>query len=269
MNTRATTGKNLQMSPHEENTKGAYEIRVVSTSVANDTSRPLLSSLAPRQREPVSCPSHRNYGGRRLRYRDLDNLKPWQVHMLHRADATASQAGCPLNTFVTIFWEATGPRSAAMASTFRRGMKRMEQWLRDKGTRAAFVYVHENPGDCKLNSHLLVHVPRRLQSFFNALSSDWFEALDGGVQVDPRNDARRAAAGLGTRLQYMAKGGDDFTCRLYSGRRASGGQGPISIKRAGVAQWLNRMPARLTTIPAAGQGISGSVTRACHGVSAS
>jgi len=174
------------------------------------------------------------YGGRVLRYRWANDLKPWQVHQLHVADARASQLGFPLNAFITIFWEATFPGSASMPSTFRRGMKRMAQWLRDNGARFAFVYVHENPGDVKLNSHLLVHVPKRLRRAFDAKASDWFDALDGGVKVEPRNDGKRAAG----RLAYMAKGADDFTCRRYGGRRARGGQGPIIIKRSGVAQCL-------------------------------
>jgi len=75
---------------------------------------------------------------------------------------------------------------------------------------------------------------------FKAKAGDWFDALDGGVKVDPRNDAQRRAKGLGTRLGYMCKGADALTCRRYGGHRAKGGQGPISIKRAGVAQLLSK-----------------------------
>lgn len=51
-----------------------------------------------------------------------------------------------------------------------------------------------------------MHVPAQLIRAFKAKCSDWFDALDGGVKVDPRNDVQRPAKGLGTRLQYMAKG---------------------------------------------------------------
>ena len=155
--------------------------------------------------------------------------------MLHEADAVASQLGLPLNTFVTIYYAATFPGEAAMASTFSTAMKRMGQWLRDNGARFAWCFVHENPGDLKPNSHVLVHVPRGLRRAFSAKANDWFQALDGGVKVDPRNCAGK---GSDMRLQYMAKGADDFTCRRYGGRRAKGGQGPIPFKRAGVAQCL-------------------------------
>ena len=245
MNRVATTGKNLQIGFAVEKGKGAYETGLVSTPSLHNGNTALICSLAgrkPMQPRPSSTSPEsrtaRNYGNRKLRYRWVDGLKPWQVHQLHAADAMAEQLGLPLNTFVSIFWEATFPGSASMPSTFRLGMKRMGQWFRDNGIRNASVYVHENPDDAKLNSHLLVHVPKHLRRAFKAKAADWFQGLDGGVQVDLRNDADRQAKGLGTRLQYMAKGADDMTCRFYGGRRAKGGQGPIAIKRAGVAQCL-------------------------------
>lgn len=183
-----------------------------------------------------------------MRYRKLDGLKGWQCAMLHKADMVAAQIGLPLNTFVTVNYHGTFPGGAAMAPTFKRAMKRMGQWLRDNGVRFAFVYVHENPDDAKPNSHILVHVPAKLIRAFEAKAATWFDALDGGVKVEPRNDAKRHAKGLGTRLQYMTKGADDFTCRRYGGRRARGGQGPIAFKRAGVAQCLRHQTAMSGTI---------------------
>lgn len=227
MNGMGTGGKNLQTVSTVANQKGAYEIRAVSPSAPDNEHRPLLSSSAPRKRMP--------YGGRKSRYRNLEALKPWQVAMLHEADAVASQLGSPLNVFVTVYYAATFPGEAAMASTFSTAMKRMGQWLRDNGVRFAWCFVHENPGDLKPNSHVLVHVPRGLRRAFAAKASTWFDALDGGVKVDPRNCA---GSGRDMRLQYMCKGADDFTCRRYGGRRAKGGQGPIPFKRAGVAQCL-------------------------------
>lgn len=182
-----------------------------------------------------------------MRYRWRDDLKPWQVHMLHEGDFRAAQIGLPLNTFVTVNYHGTFAGGAAMASTFKLGMKRMGQWLRDHGVPVAYVYTHENPGDEKPNSHILVHVPAKLIRRFKAKANGWFDALDGGVKVEARNDAQRRAKGLGTRLQYMAKGAPFVVCRSYEGFRAKGGQGPIAIKRAGVAQCLQAKP-ELTVI---------------------
>lgn len=250
MNSTGTGGKNLQMEFQVATAQRGFETRAVSLSASRQDDRALLSSLAQRKRvpfpamsspmeaKPTSRPA-RNYGGRRFRYRWLDDLKPRQVDLLHKADAMASCLGVPLNTFVTVCYGATFAGEAAMASTFRLGLKRMGQWFRDNGVPFAFVYVHENPGDLKPNSHLLVHVPPRLRRAFAARAGDWFGALDRGVNVQRRNDAHRLAQGLWTRLQYMAKGAPDLTCRLYGGRRARGGQGPIAFKRAGVAQFLS------------------------------
>ena len=245
MNSMATTGKNLQIGFAVGKGKGAYETGLVSTPSLHNGNTALLCSLAgrkPMQSQPSSASPEsrtaRNYGGRQFRYRWVDRLKRWQVAAWYDADAMAVQLGLPLNTFVTIAYGATFPGEAAMASTFKRGKKLMVQWFRDKGLPAAYLYGHENPDDARPNSHLLIHVPKHLRRAFKDKAKGWFEALDGGVKVDPRNDADRRAKGLGTRLQYMAKGADDMTCRFYGGRRAKGGQGPIAIKRAGVAQCL-------------------------------
>lgn len=247
MNGMATGGKNFQTPEHVANPKGAYEMGLLSPSAPDLRQHPLFSSLAQRQRTPVSFLAAqptprpaRNYGGRSMRYRWVDDVKPWQIRMLHDADAVARQLALHLNMFVTVNYHGTFPGGGAMASTFKKAMKRMGQWFLDHGLPFAYVYVHENPGDEKPNSHLLVHVPPRLIRAFKAKAGEWFDALDGGVRVDPRNDAQRRAKGQGTRLAYMCKGADDLTCRRYGGRRAAGGQGPIDIKRAGVAQVLSK-----------------------------
>ncbi len=65
---------------------------------------------------------------------------------------------------------------------------------------------------------------------------DWFNTLDGGIKPDPRVKPGHPD----TRLQYMSKGADGFTCRRYGGHRKRGGQGLIPFKRSGVSQNLNR-----------------------------
>lgn len=232
MNSTGTSGKNLQTMSQGQKSKGACEIRLLSLSAPAAGSIAFFSSSAQRQRMP------RQYGPRRMRYRWVDQLKPWQVHMLHEADVAAVAIGLPLNTFISINYHGTFEGGAAMAATFKRGMKCMGQWLRNKGVKFAFVYTHENPDDEKPNTHILAHVPSKLRRAFEAKAGDWFGAMDGGVRVDPRNDAQRRNRGQGTRLQYMTKGAPYPVCRIYGGYRAKGGQGPVKIKRAGVAQCL-------------------------------
>lgn len=174
LNIAATSGKNLQNTFSDEKTKGAYEIKPVATPSPNNRPSALFSSLS---HPPIS-----SYGGRQLRYRDYENLKPWQVYNLHTADSVARAMGMPLNTFISIFWEATFPGAAAMAKTFARGMKRLNAWLSYHKTRFVYIYVHENPDDAKPNSHLLVHVPKKLKAAFIAKALGFFDALDGGVR---------------------------------------------------------------------------------------
>lgn len=227
MNAPATVGKNVQTATQADAFKKAREIRVVSPSEPNSEPSSHLSSLAGRK--PAA-----KYGGRQLRYRDLRNLKPWQVHDLTVADKLATAHGVPLNTFISIYWGATFDGEAHMPRNFRRGVKRMSQWLRDNGIKVAWVYVHENPGDMKLNSHLLAHVPVRLRKCFSELASSWFGALDGGVRVERRCNPEKKDI----RLQYISKGAHHLVCRKYEGRRAKGGQGTIPIKRSGASKLL-------------------------------
>lgn len=227
MNAPATAGKNVQTATQADTLKKAREIRVVSPSEPNaEQPSPFIGSA---RRKPLA-----KYGDRGLRYRHLDGLKPWQVHDLHVADTNAQRLGVPLNSFITVSWGATFDGEAHMPRNFRRGVKRMSQWLRDNGIKVAWLYVHENPGDLRLNSHLLAHVPVRLRKCFGELAPIWFGAMDGGVRVEPRCYPGKKD----TRLQYLAKGADDFTCRRYRGRRKKGGQGTIAIKRSGVSKLL-------------------------------
>lgn len=224
MNAPATVGKNVQTAT---TAKKAREIRAVSPSAPNPEQP--VHYISSARRNPLA-----KYGGRASRYRHLDILKPWQVYDLHVADTNAGRLGVPLNTFITISWGATFDGEAHMPRNFRRGVKRMSQWLRDNGIKVAWLYVHENPGDMRLNSHLLAHVPVSLRKCFCELAPVWFGTMDSGIRVEPR-----CYPGIrDTRLQYLSKGADDFTCRRYGGRRAKGGQGTINIKRAGVSKLL-------------------------------
>ena len=94
-----TSGKNVQKGFPALKPKEAYEIKGASTLTPNADHISLFSSSAPRQRVP------RNYGPRRMRYRWVDNLKPWQVRMLYDADEIAAHIGLPLNTFMTINYQ--------------------------------------------------------------------------------------------------------------------------------------------------------------------
>jgi hypothetical protein len=170
------------------------------------------------------------------------------VNNLHLADEHARKIGLPLNTFVTVSWLLTA-HSEIDAKTFGQCRQRMCQWLRRNDIQPCWQFVHENPcsaveGDTKPNTHILVHVPKRIITAFKAKASDWFDAtMDGAVLVEPRTRANYQ--GL-DRLHYMAKGTDGFTARRFGGYRKPGGQGVVLCKRSGVSQnvsWKARQKA--------------------------
>jgi len=225
-------GRNLQNANGPCQSVKPSEIKAFSGAEGHPQKPSTSISLAPRKRGPSNT--------RKSRYRDHTKLKPWQVDELHLADAHASRIGAPLNTFITVAWLLT-KAGDIHSDIFTECRQRMCQWLRDKGVTAAYVYAHENPasklGDAFPNTHLLVHVPSKLKSTFKAKASVWFNAeADGAVKIDPRTKA--GYCGPDKRLQYMAKGSDQFTCRRYGGNRKP--QGAVWIKRSGVSQNLGQ-----------------------------
>ena len=223
-------GRNLQNTIGSRKSVKPYEVKAFSGAEGDPQNADTSISLAPRKRSPSNT--------RKSRYRDVAKLKAWQVDDLHLADHHASRIGAPLNSFITVAWLLTATGNLD-AEAFRRGLKRMSQWLRDKGATAAYLYVHENPvsklGDAIPNTHLLVHVPAKLKKLFKAKLTGWFDAEgDGAVHVGPRTKSNYN--GSDKRLRYMAKGSDNFTCRRYGGYRKPGGQGVVWCKRSGVSQ---------------------------------
>ena len=223
-----TNGRNFKTVSGDQSGAKPYGKRAISVVVDNSGEHASLYSLAPRKR------GH----SRRARYRNIENLKPWQVDGLHAADEAAKQARMPLNQFVTVNW-LLSEHGKLCPQAFGRCRNRMVQWLRDKGAKVAWAYVHENPlsdmGDAMPNTHLLVHCPQRLQKMFRAKLPDWFdEAADGATHCRGRGNPHRDKT-----LQYMSKGADRFTCKRNGGFRKEGGQGTITCKRSGFSQSLH------------------------------
>lgn len=226
------TGRNLQIGFRGVIALRAYEeIGFFPVPTNDNTTGPLL---VKRTSSPYS-PTHR-----KERYRDTGNLKRSQVDNLFDADNYANQIGLPLNRFVSVAWLLTGSGQLD-AEVWQIALKRISQWVRDQSGKMAFVYTHENPvstlGDEKPNSHILVHLPKHISTTaFSRQVEKAFEALDGGVDVQPRTFGKNPD----TRLQYMTKGASQQTCWAHGGRRKKGGQGIIEIKRCGTSQNIGR-----------------------------
>lgn len=171
------------------------------------------------------------------RYRDVANLKAWQVEALIEADAHASAIGQPLNMFLTVSWLLTDATSINTIE-FGRGLRAMSQWLRNRGVSPTWLYVHENPvsdfGDDKPNTHILLNLPRKIsRAKFSLMLHRWFSAFDGGVDLRPRTMPGYIGP---DRLPYMCKGAPQTVCFKHGWRRKRGGQGTITIKRSGTSQ---------------------------------
>ena len=210
---------------------------------ASDQSQALtLSSSAA----PKAPSTHPQYGPRWLRQRWPEDLKPWQVANLHLADEEARRIGLPQNAFITITWHLTHPGFGAMPQTFSAGMNRLGMWLRRRGVpRFAWIFVHENPPvpnteDSRPNTHLLVHVPRKLRREFDAKLQDCFDH-----RITASIFGREVAQAKTSSLHLEGSAVPDL--QEFGGYRARGGQGRIEVKRSGVAQCL-RHKGRLTAV---------------------
>jgi hypothetical protein len=199
---------------------------------------PLLCSLEntvplhqPARRRPSRA--RRRDWQKKARYqrsRQPERLRPWQIENLFAANHFAGFIGLPLNTFVTVSWQNTREGNADLQKRFQRAMKAMSQWCRRKNYPATWIFVHENPGNSRPNCHLLVHVPGGHLSSFQEMAQNWFDAVEGGVLIRPRNGPKDRC------LYYMVKGTDWVTARCHGARARN--QGVIEFKRCGWTQNL-------------------------------
>jgi hypothetical protein len=167
------------------------------------------------------------------------------VAALWQAGLRAPARGQPLNRFTTVHWGAMGlddRKAMAATSAF---LTRVRDWLRDRGTAAAFVWVRENDtGDGRTGSHLhlLLHVPSHLRALFVRQQGRWAAKSAGLSGRAPSRAVRSRAVGavdlearnpdayrlnLASTLAYLAKGQDGTGAHL-SASRASAMAGPLA-----------------------------------------
>ena len=165
-----------------------------------------------------------------IRHRCIKRLKPKQVEAIFAADDYAARCRHRLNIFITIFW----PLSASIPDKVGAARKRMREWLDHRGVQFHWAYVHENPVT-GFNTHLLVHVPTRLQAAFMAAAPTFFgfDAGDAAFDIKRRYGSRERV------VRYMCKGTDWSTAvrhRIHDGSRWKGAQGNVPFKRCGWSQ---------------------------------
>jgi hypothetical protein len=129
----------------------------------------------------------------------------------------------PLNRFVTVHWTSLGLRDGDAMRATSHLLTAWRDWLRDRGSVWACVWVRENDdGDGSKGSHLhvLVHVPEADRATFNRATQRMaLKAADrqvgvtgavlsravGSVGMETRSPASYRA-NLAAALAYMSKG---------------------------------------------------------------
>ncbi len=164
---------------------------------------------------------------------------------IYRAAERAIDLGYPLNRFVSVHWSCLGIGDDKAMTATSRLLTLARDWFRDRGVKAAWLWVRENDdGGNSKGSHLhwLLHVPEPHREQFVRRVQGWALKAAGGVprraravQTEPvgsnglasRNEAAYRA-NLGAVLSYVAKGCD--SAHAASVRQASQtiAQGPLS-----------------------------------------
>jgi hypothetical protein len=80
----------------------------------------------------------------------------------------------PLNRFATIHWEAAGVGESVAATG--RWLKMIADWLRTLGEPLVYVWVREDGLGKGDHVHIMLHVPPRLVTRFNARQRAWLRA---------------------------------------------------------------------------------------------
>lgn len=210
----------------------AYE----ETAISPRPSQSAPSDTLYVRSQPSSRPRRTHWPKRSSYQRERchERLKPKQVANLFEADDYAARIRLRLNLFLTIRW----PIDAATPQRLNVARKRMREWLEHRSVEFAWIFVHENPPDACFNTHMLVHVPSKLQANFMAAAASFFnlDTSDDAFDIKRRYGLREKA------IRYMCKGTDWATAvrhGIHDGRpesRWKAKQGSIPFKRAGWSQ---------------------------------
>ena len=125
-------------------------------------------------------PQRASRGGARNRAdRESHALTAAQIGHLKAAERHAAQIGLPFTRMITIHWEAAGVPLAGIAKATGRFTDLMTRALARHGSRAAWIWTHENCGPKGGHCHLLVHVPAELVPVLTKLHRGWLRRITG------------------------------------------------------------------------------------------
>lgn len=195
-------------------------------------------------------PHRTTKGGARNRAdRESHALTAAQIGNLKAARRHAKKIGLPFNRMISIHWEAAGLPLAGMAKATGRFLDLMTKALARRGSRTAWLWVHENGDGKGGHCHVLVHVPAALVPTLTGLQRRWLRSITGQsyrrrvIHSDPiggRLDLEVGnpdlhATNLDAALAYVLKGADPVAARQFDLTVLEPG-GCVIGKRCGTSQ---------------------------------
>jgi len=130
--------------------------------------------------EAANCIATKGRGGARNRAdRQSTALTKAQKANLRAAERHSHAISLPLTRMITIHWKAAGVPLEGMAKATGAFIDKLGKWLARRGTRTAWVWVHENTGDKCWHVHILMHIPAACVRKLPAAQKRWFKQITG------------------------------------------------------------------------------------------
>jgi hypothetical protein len=198
--------------------------------------------------------ANKSWGGARNRADRVSHALPLaKAKSIIAAAYKAQASGLAFNRHVTIHWTAAGMADDQAAAATGRLIKLMSDWLRTKGSKAAWLWVRENDtGDGSKGSHvhILLHSPDTLP--IDRMWRRWLRKVTaqpyrvgtvhtsriGGTVNCYQSNPALYAVNLDAVLAYLCKGVNSHDGATLGLPRTEPG-GRVTGKRAAWAQCLS------------------------------
>jgi hypothetical protein len=118
-------------------------------------------------------------GARNRADRESHALSVAQIANLKAAERQARAIGLPFTRMLTIHWQAAGAPLAGMAKATGRFLDLLTRWLKRRGHRTAWLWVHENGDGKGWHAHILAHVPAKSVRDLTGNLRRWLRTITG------------------------------------------------------------------------------------------
>ena len=231
----------VSIAPHQPQPRTNPSIPKTGTTLAINY---LTSGVA------ADLPKPTGRGGARNRAdRERHTLTAAQIANLKAAERHAATIGLPFTRMISIHWQAAGVPLAGMAKATGRFVDLLTRWLKRKGHRSAWLWVHENCGPKGGHCHLLAHVPPKHVKALTGQLRGWLRLITGQpyrarvIHSKPIGGRLGLEAGnpdlhavnLEAALGYVLKGASPEAASQFTLARLEPG-GRVIGKRCGTSQ---------------------------------